>query len=85
METSIETSPFKVKVKALLRPTVSQSVCLGVRHPPRAHFQIFNTVRDSVTLLQGVISDERTVCSLQSLVNFSSTVILWSEFRRTNI
>jgi hypothetical protein len=40
-----------VKVKVILRLTISQSVSLGIEHPPGAHDQIF--------VLWGALSDER--------------------------
>jgi hypothetical protein len=34
-----------LELKVMLRPTVSQPVCLGIKHPPGASDQIFFTVR----------------------------------------
>jgi hypothetical protein len=51
----------KVKVKVILRLTISQSVSLGIEHPSGAHDQIFFSYM-KVTLLfnWGALSDERT-------------------------
>jgi hypothetical protein len=35
----------KAKVKVMLWPMVSQTICLGIKHPSRAYNQIFMTVR----------------------------------------
>jgi hypothetical protein len=52
-------SVLKVKVKVILRPTVSRSFCLGVRHPFGTRdqfFSVFNVIFYAVT---GFLSDER--------------------------
>jgi hypothetical protein len=54
----------RLRVKLMLRPTVSRAVCLGIKHPPGAYDQIFVTVRQLRVCWCGSLSlslsDERT-------------------------
>jgi hypothetical protein len=69
----------------MLRPTVNQPVCLGIKHPFVAYNQIFVTVRKfRVLLMRGALSDERTRLSFRiAVLALASALILWSETRGT--
>jgi hypothetical protein len=58
---AVSSSPLlaKVKVKVILRLTISQSVSLGIEHPPGAHDQIFFFLLLSCSI-GGALSDERS-------------------------
>jgi hypothetical protein len=55
------TTLIKVKVKVILRPTVSRPVCLGTKYPSGAYDQILIIVLTVAGLLiWGALSDEKT-------------------------
>jgi hypothetical protein len=74
---------FYVSLSSMLRPAVSRSVCLGIKHPSGAYDQIFISQTVAGLLMWGALCDERPVCLLQLLLALVSAVILWSESRGT--
>jgi hypothetical protein len=73
-----------VKVKVMLRPTVSRPVCLGIYNPPGAQDQIFITVRQMQVSCGALSLTRRRVWHLQLLLVLASEVILGSESRGTH-
>jgi hypothetical protein len=70
----------RVESSLMLRPTVNQPGCLGIKHPSRAYDQIFITVRQLWVCWCGAFSLTRgRVCRAQLLLVLASAVIIRSE------
>jgi hypothetical protein len=68
----------------ILRPTVSRSIYLGIKHPSGAYDQIFNYCQTVAGLLMwGALSDETTGLSFTMLLVLASEVIFGFESRGT--
>jgi hypothetical protein len=69
---------ISLSLSLTLRPTVSRTVCLGIKHPSGAYDQIFITVRQFLVCWCVALCDEKMglsftiVLALASAVNFGS-------------
>jgi hypothetical protein len=79
------TPPLLSLSLSVMLPTVSRSVCLGMKHPFVAYNQIFVTVRQLQVCWCGALSlTRRWVSSLKLLLGLARAVILGSESRGTH-
>jgi hypothetical protein len=73
-----------LSLSLILRPTVSRSVCLGIKQTSGDYDQIFITVTQLRVLWCGELSLTRgRVCSLQLLLALASALIFGADSRRT--
>jgi hypothetical protein len=83
----LRTFGLLVKIKIVLRPTISWPICLGARHPSETRDQFssfFKLCLDSTgVLMLGALSDERTGLKFTIASGLASAVILGSESRGT--
>jgi hypothetical protein len=80
----IQLNYWTESLSLMLGPTVSRSVCLGIKHPSGAYDQIIITLRQLRVCWCGAFSLTRgRVCRLQLLLSLASAVILESESRGT--
>jgi hypothetical protein len=76
---------LSLNLSLMLRPTASQPVCLGIKHPSGAYDQIFVTVRQFQVCWCGALSlTRRWICRLQLLLALANAIILGSESRVTD-
>jgi hypothetical protein len=74
---------LSLSLSVVLRPTVSQPVCLGTKHPLGLTARSLLLSDSCGFLMSGGLSDEGRVCRLQLLLVLASAVILGSESRGT--
>jgi hypothetical protein len=68
----------------MLRPTVSQPLCIGVKHPSGVQDQIYVSQTVAGLFTWSALSDERMGLSFTIAAGLASEVILGSESRGTH-